>query len=156
MIFFTVANQRNKRGETQFSAQGDFSNDAEAIIPIAQSAKIAARFFVGTCGYSYPGDPPNRRGGVFYPKVVKRPIDDLTFYATYFHSVEMNATFYRPPRAEIVQGWLKKTPLLRERRTVSDARKSPVELNPAWDPNKRQLTHPRPFSGSWRVNECGL
>jgi hypothetical protein len=99
MIFFTVANQRNKRGETQFSAQGGFSNDVKAVIPMAESAKIGARFFVGTCGYSYPGDPPNGWGGVFYPKVVKRPIDDLAFYATYFHSVEINSTFYRPPRA---------------------------------------------------------
>lgn len=77
---------------------------------MAESGKIGARFFVGTCGYSYPGDPPNGWGGVFYPKVGKRPINDLAFYATYFHSVEINSTFYRPPRAEMVQGWLKKTP----------------------------------------------
>jgi uncharacterized protein YecE (DUF72 family) len=75
---------------------------------MAESAKIGARFFVGTCGYSSPGDPPNGWGGVFYPKVGKRPIDDLAFYATYFHSVEINSTFYRPPRAEMVQGWLKR------------------------------------------------
>jgi hypothetical protein len=31
---------------------------------MAESAKIGARFFVGTCGYSCPGDPPNGWGGV--------------------------------------------------------------------------------------------
>lgn len=76
----------------------------------AQSGKISERFFIGTCGYSYPGDPPNGWGGVFYPKVGRKRIDELAFYANYFRTVEINTSFYRPPNAEMARGWLKKTP----------------------------------------------
>jgi hypothetical protein len=112
MIFFTVANQRIKRGEIQFSSQRGFNGDAEANIPMAESAKTIARFFVGTCGYSYPGDPPNGWGGVFYPKGGGKRMDELTFYATYFDSVEIHSSFYRPPSAEMVQGWKKRRRLI--------------------------------------------
>jgi uncharacterized protein YecE (DUF72 family) len=67
------------------------------------------QFFVGTCGYSYPGDPPNGWGGVFYPRGGKKRIDELAFYANYFHCVEINSSFYRPPNAEMARGWLQKT-----------------------------------------------
>jgi len=93
-----------------FPVKRRVSGDAEAMPLVAQSAKIGERCFIGTCGYSYPGDPPNGWGGVFYPKVGKRRIDELAFYATYFHSVEINSTFYRPASAETARGWLKKTP----------------------------------------------
>ena len=93
-----------------FSVKRHVRGDAEAMPLTAQSAKINERFFIGTCGYSYPGDPPNGWGGVFYPKVGKKRVDELAFYATYFHSVEINSTFYRPPSAEMARGWLKKTP----------------------------------------------
>lgn len=77
---------------------------------MAESAKLGARFFIGTCGYSYPGDPPNGWGGVFYPKAGSKRVDNLAFYASYFDAVEINSSFYRPPSAEMVRGWLKKTP----------------------------------------------
>lgn len=77
---------------------------------MAESAKLGARFFIGTCGYSYPGDPPNGWGGVFYPKAGSKRVDNLAFYASYFDSVEINSSFYRPPSAEMVREWLKKTP----------------------------------------------
>ncbi|MHA7608257.1 DUF72 domain-containing protein [Elizabethkingia meningoseptica] len=43
----------------------------------------------------------------FYPKGTK---DELTYYATQFNSIEMNATFYGMPTAEQVEVWKNKTP----------------------------------------------
>lgn len=43
----------------------------------------------------------------FYPKGTK---DELTYYATQFNSIELNATFYGMPSAEQVQTWKDKTP----------------------------------------------
>ncbi len=43
----------------------------------------------------------------FYPKGTK---DELTYYATQFNSIELNATFYGMPSAEQVQTWREKTP----------------------------------------------
>ena len=43
----------------------------------------------------------------FYPKGTK---DELTYYATQFNSIELNATFYGMPPAEQVQTWKEKTP----------------------------------------------
>lgn len=43
----------------------------------------------------------------FYPKGTK---DELTYYATQFNSIELNATFYWMPTAEQVQTWKEKTP----------------------------------------------
>lgn len=70
---------------------------------------VRPRFFIGTCGYSYPGTPPNGWGGVFYPKLGKRRVDQLVFYASYFDCVEINSSFYRPPNAAAVRGWLSPT-----------------------------------------------
>lgn len=43
----------------------------------------------------------------FYPKGTK---DELTYYATQFNSIELNATFYNAPTKEQVETWKKKTP----------------------------------------------
>lgn len=43
----------------------------------------------------------------FYPKGTK---DELTYYATQFNSIELNATFYKIPLAEQVIEWKTKTP----------------------------------------------
>lgn len=43
----------------------------------------------------------------FYPKGTK---DELTYYATQFNSIELNATFYGMPSADQVQTWKEKTP----------------------------------------------
>ena len=67
-------------------------------------------FRIGTCGYSYPGAPPEGWSGVFYPKSRGRRLDELEFYATYFNAVEINSTFYRPATAAMANGWVKKTP----------------------------------------------
>ena len=43
----------------------------------------------------------------FYPKGTK---DELSYYATQFNSIELNATFYGMPSPEQVQTWKEKTP----------------------------------------------
>ncbi|MCT1526316.1 DUF72 domain-containing protein [Sphingobacterium hotanense] len=43
----------------------------------------------------------------FYPRGTK---DELTYYATQFNSIEMNATFYKSPTKEQVETWKNKTP----------------------------------------------
>lgn len=43
----------------------------------------------------------------FYPRGTK---DELTYYATQFNSIELNATFYRIFPAETFAGWYEKTP----------------------------------------------
>lgn len=43
----------------------------------------------------------------FYPKGTK---DELTYYATQFNSIEMNATFYGMPIPDQVTVWKNKTP----------------------------------------------
>ncbi|KMQ71219.1 DUF72 domain-containing protein [Chryseobacterium koreense] len=43
----------------------------------------------------------------FYPKGTK---DELTYYATQFNSIELNATFYGMPTPEQVRIWKEKTP----------------------------------------------
>ncbi len=47
--------------------------------------------------------------GSFYPEGMK-PADYLTYYATKFDTVEVDATFYRTPSAATVNGWARKTP----------------------------------------------
>lgn len=82
-------------------------NDGRDAIMISETS---ARFHIGTCGYSYPGAPPNGWNGVFYPKSGKKRADPLEFYATYFNSVEINSTFYRPASAAMARAWISKTP----------------------------------------------
>lgn len=43
----------------------------------------------------------------FYPKGTK---DELTYYATQFNAIELNATFYGMPEAAQVENWANKTP----------------------------------------------
>ena len=74
------------------------------------SSEDVKRFRIGTCGYSYPGEPPNGWWGVFYPKGEKKRLDEMEFYATFFNTVEINSTFYRPATPLMAQAWANKTP----------------------------------------------
>jgi uncharacterized protein YecE (DUF72 family) len=47
--------------------------------------------------------------GVFYPPDIQ-PGDFITHYAKQFDTVEIDATFYRQPGKEMVDGWNKRTP----------------------------------------------
>ena len=59
------------------------------------------RIFVGTAGWSYPDWK-----GIFYPKRKPRGFTELTYYATYFDTVEINSTFYRIPTSSTVEKWV--------------------------------------------------
>jgi uncharacterized protein YecE (DUF72 family) len=59
---------------------------------------------IGSSGWSYPDWV-----GTFYPEGME-PGDYLGFYADRFPVVEVDSTFYRPPTAAMVRGWVKKTP----------------------------------------------
>lgn len=62
------------------------------------------RLFVGTSGFSYT----EWRGG-FYP--AELPEDQmLRYYAEKLPSVELNNTFYRMPRAELIERWRGEVP----------------------------------------------
>ncbi|RMG51452.1 MAG: DUF72 domain-containing protein [Acidobacteria bacterium] len=64
--------------------------------------------------------PPNLRLGtsswsttdwyeVFYPPEL-HPGEFITYYARHFDTVEIDATFYRPPTRQTVESWAKRTP----------------------------------------------
>ncbi len=67
---------------------------------------------IGTSGWSYPSG----RGtwnGLFYPSRSasgRAKVDELSFYAEHFDTVEVNATFYRPPVAATARRWAERTP----------------------------------------------
>lgn len=57
------------------------------------------RVFTGTSGFSYDG-----WSGAFYPEDL--PANErLAFYATRLPAVEINNTFYRMPKPELLAGW---------------------------------------------------
>jgi uncharacterized protein YecE (DUF72 family) len=65
---------------------------------------------IGTSGWHYP------RGhgawtGVVYPAARDgRRVDELSWYAERFDTVEVNVSFYRPLAAAMTRGWVKRTP----------------------------------------------
>jgi len=62
-----------------------------------------SKVFVGTSGWSY-----NEWVGTIYPT---KSTPKLKQYSTVFSSVEIDSTFYAYPRKELVQGWIKNTPV---------------------------------------------
>jgi len=60
--------------------------------------------YVGTSGYSY-----KEWKGNFYPEKISAK-DMLSYYGERFLSVEINNTFYRLPRSEILEGWAEQVP----------------------------------------------
>jgi len=59
---------------------------------------------LGTQGWSYPDWI-----GTFYPPRSKQE-HYLPFYAQVFDTVELDTTFYHPPRASVVRSWARHTP----------------------------------------------
>jgi uncharacterized protein YecE (DUF72 family) len=60
--------------------------------------------YIGTSGYSYQD-----WRGAFYPKGVAQK-DWLAYYAQHYPAVEVNATFYRPFAASVLEKWRDSTP----------------------------------------------
>jgi uncharacterized protein YecE (DUF72 family) len=61
-------------------------------------------FYVGTSGFSY-----KEWKGNFYPEKMKEK-DMLAHYAQHLSAVEINNTFYRMPRREVLTNWSEITP----------------------------------------------
>ena len=64
----------------------------------------ATRLLIGTAGWSYADWK-----GIVYPDPRPRGFDELSYLARLFNTVEVNATFYRPPTAKMAAGWVRKT-----------------------------------------------
>jgi uncharacterized protein YecE (DUF72 family) len=62
------------------------------------------KLFAGASGYSF-----KEWKGSFYPADMK-PEGMLAFYAARLPTVEINNTFYRMPRTEVLEAWSKATP----------------------------------------------
>ncbi len=62
------------------------------------------KIFVGTSGWTY-----DDWSGPFYPKGVAGS-ERLSFYATRFSTVEVNATFYRLPTQAMIDAWNRRLP----------------------------------------------
>jgi len=59
--------------------------------------------FVGTSGWTY-----DDWSGRFYPEKGFKGPERLTFYASVFNTVEVNATFYRTPTEQMIESWNKR------------------------------------------------
>lgn len=64
-------------------------------------------FRIGTSGWSYPAKAEGSWNGIFYPP---GKVDELSYYAQRFNTVEINSTFYRPPVPGYAWNWARKTP----------------------------------------------
>src|ERR1700757_4424489 len=60
--------------------------------------------YVGTSGYSY-----KEWQGNFYPEHIPAK-QMLRYYGERFRTVEINNTFYRMPKAEVLEAWGKEVP----------------------------------------------
>jgi uncharacterized protein YecE (DUF72 family) len=61
------------------------------------------RFYVGVSGFSYP-----KWRGIFYPEAMKSD-GFLSYYSQRLRSVEVNSSFYAPPRESMIENWAQKT-----------------------------------------------
>ena len=62
------------------------------------------KLYAGTSGYSY-----KEWKGSFYPDKIA-PAEMLSYYAERLPAVELNNTFYRTPRPNIIESWLSQVP----------------------------------------------
>ncbi|HOJ39630.1 MAG TPA: DUF72 domain-containing protein [bacterium] len=62
---------------------------------------------VGTCSWA---DRSILESGSFYPKKIKSAQARLTYYASRFDTVEVDATYYAIPAAETASLWVQRTP----------------------------------------------
>jgi uncharacterized protein YecE (DUF72 family) len=69
---------------------------------------------IGTSGWSYPTGK-GTWNGIFYPSAGgggkrRKKVDELSFYAEHFDTVEVNSSFYRIPTPATTRGWAERTP----------------------------------------------
>ena len=65
---------------------------------------ITMKLYAGTSGYSY-----KEWKGSFYPDKIA-PAEMLSYYAERLPAVELNNTFYRTPRPNMIESWLSQVP----------------------------------------------
>ena len=63
----------------------------------------AGAILVGPAGWSYADCE-----GIVYPRSKPRGFHEAAYLAQYFDTIEINTTFYNPPRAEIAQSWVER------------------------------------------------
>jgi uncharacterized protein YecE (DUF72 family) len=66
---------------------------------------VTAAIRVGTCSFA-----DEALTSLWYPRGVRSGEDRLRYYARTFDTVEIDATYYRLPEAEITAGWAARTP----------------------------------------------
>ena len=65
---------------------------------------------VGTSGWHYPRGHGAWAGVVYPPPRARGGVDELTWYADRFHTVEVNASFYRDLDQGVTTKWAERTP----------------------------------------------
>ncbi|HZP00960.1 MAG TPA: DUF72 domain-containing protein [Terriglobia bacterium] len=65
-------------------------------------ARPSGKIFVGPAGWSYPD-----WDGIVYPHSRPRGFHEAGYLARFFDVIEINTTFYHPPRAETVAAWVR-------------------------------------------------
>jgi uncharacterized protein YecE (DUF72 family) len=89
---------------------------------------------VGTSGWHYPSGRGAWKGIVYPPPKARGGADELSWYAERFHTVEVNASFYRQLDPAMTSKWVERTP---------PGFEFAVKLH-------QQLTHPRMHAPSTR------
>lgn len=67
-------------------------------------ARAKPKIFVGTSGWTY-----DDWVGIFYPPDLP-PAERIRYYAEHFPAVELNASFYRLPTANMIAAWNRRLP----------------------------------------------
>lgn len=103
---------------------------------------MPAPVYVGTSGWYY-----DHWEGVLYPRGLSKG-RRFEVYAAHFNAVEVNATFYRLPRASTVEGWRQKAPegfvfVAKANREITHRRR----LRDAAEPLERFLAVLEPLGG---------
>lgn len=65
---------------------------------------MSSKILIGTSGFSYP----EWKGSFYPPEVPTKKY--LSFYATHFHTTEINNSFYRTPNTKTIEGWYNEVP----------------------------------------------
>ncbi|OGF58429.1 MAG: hypothetical protein A2Y62_04500 [Candidatus Fischerbacteria bacterium RBG_13_37_8] len=65
---------------------------------------MSATIYCGIAGWSYEDWI-----GTVYPDTREKDFDQLTYASSYFDTIEINTTFYRPPSPYMTKNWVKKT-----------------------------------------------
>ena len=78
---------------------------ADDLGPVLRVERAQVR--VGTCSWT---DPTLVNGTDWYPKRSMDAAERLRYYASHFPVVEVDSTYYWPPRPEMARAWAERTP----------------------------------------------